>query len=364
MWDTIKKTFARPSLKNSIRVYDSLLRNRFGFLKVDPNGAAKTYRDSQNADPAMVEAYELHAAREVLNYDQLKAAKRALSKADYHRLQQDLVWRKNIEGTGFCLWRDLYTHPDEDFCSPAIGGVSGFGQAISTPLKLPDDFQTDLSENLPPALYLHASIVEDPRIDSMAMIRSFPKTYQKRIQKYEKKARSDPFSEVPRFYGDLEAICAIRYFAKEAYLPTGGIIEQINEHYQRLGFEPLAYNLACPWIRGGRVGGWSNGRWWEQFWLSEAGDAAMVSLQVGGSLSGEVTVFSLYCPSEYSRAAVEHYRRVHAGGKRPTVPPYREFEIFPLPPYGYGLSEELRAWQAKVVSSPLNRQPAPSESPG
>lgn len=354
MLDAIKRKFLGPTLKSSIRLYESLLGNRIGCFQFDPKSVVENYKNSKNPDPQITEAYALHAERDNINFDHLKEAKKKLSRENYYKLLQELIWRKNLEGMQFNLWRDLYSKCSKEGCHVTVGGIMGFGDAANIPLKLPYGYEHELPERMPEVLYLHSCIVDDPRCAGVDQVFDFPEKMKKKIRRFEKQYREHPDSEIPRFYGDPGKICAIRYFAKDAYLPTGGIIQDIKDYYEKMNFKPLEYDLACPWTKGGLASGWGGGRFWSQCWIDDSGDAVLVFMMIGGSLGGEVKVFVMHCPYAYCKEAVDFYRSLHpensAVSETLQVPRYSEFKINPIPSFGYGLAEEIVFWRNKVVS--------------
>jgi len=353
VFDAIKRKFLGPTLKSSIRLYESLLGNRIGCLQFDPKSGVENYKNSKNPDPQITEAYALHAERDNINLDPLKEAKKKLSREDYYKLLQELIWRKNLEGMQFNLWRDLYSKCPEEGCHVTVGGIMGFGDAANIPLKLPYGCKHELPERISEVLYLHLWIVDDPRCADVDQVFDFPEEMKKKIRKLEKQYRERPDSEIPRFYGDPGKICAIQYFANHAYLPTGGIIQDIKDYYEKMNFKPLEYDLVCPLTKGGLASGWGSGRFWSQFWINDSGDSVLVCMMIGGSRGGEVKVFVMHCPYTYGKEAVDFYKNLHSENSAVSepleIPPYKSFIVNPLPPFGYGLTEEIAFWRNKVV---------------
>ena len=352
MFNELREKLFKTSLKRSVSHRDRILGNMIGPMSIDPENGLENYTNGEDTDKAVVKGYREYIQEMHLDYDSLEEAKKALSLEEYHLLQADLYYHKMAGMTKFRFWRDLWENCEDNFSRPTIGWLMGFGGICHIALKTELVCAGDLPAGIAEGIYLHRSIVGEPLKTDGDFIKNLPKKEQDKINETARELKEMYEHELPQFHGDVEGICAVKYYAKDAYLPTGGIVKEICEYYEKLGYKALEYDLVCPWIRGGVGAGWSRGNFWSQSWVNEAGDIAEVCLTVGGSTQGEVTVFAFYSPSEYCREAVEYYREVRPDGvegKELEVPEYKDFRFYPVPPIGYGLNDKLLVWRNKVI---------------
>lgn len=351
MAKTRRPFFWKQTIDTDIRWYESFLQGVIGpQVRVDYNSGFERYKQSEHPHPAVLKAWPVHLKRINFSRECLDNAKKSLSKSQYYTLLQALRWHYLQEGASFSLWRQLYAQEPSGLSYTFLEYTMG-GYFLDSALRSPFGCNHELPERIPETLYMHHHIVGYPIMDYRNMFANkiFSKKDAALMEKVDRDLRKD---DGPWFWGRLDGIYAIRYQAREAYLPTNGIVNNIKDYYEAHGWRPLEFDLVYPYWKNALYNGWHLGSMWSQWWINDADDVVCVNLYIGDCQRGEVKVFILYCPQEYAKDTFAHYRRLHPmgaeSGEKLDIPEYEHFKVYPIPPFDYGLPPEVAAFRDRI----------------